>query len=74
MSKEIGACPHDFAAVRLTWGGHELLDAIRNDTIWNKTKESFLSKGLSMTFDLLKSVAISFATELLKNSVPGLHT
>lgn len=73
MSKQLGTGPHDFAAVRLTWRGHELLDAIKNDTVWKKTKESFISKGLSMTFDLLRSVAISFAIESLKKSVPGLH-
>lgn len=59
----------DFFAHRLTWEGHELLDAIRNDTVWNRTKESFVSKGLSMTFDLVKSVAISVAKELLKSQI-----
>jgi hypothetical protein len=71
MSKEIGPSPHDFVAIRLTWEGHELLDAIRNDTIWNKTKESFISRGISMTFDLVKSVAVNFATEFLKNKMSG---
>lgn len=58
--------PPDFMAFRLTWHGHELLDAIRNDSVWNKTKQSFVSKGLSMTFDLVKSVAISIASEIMK--------
>lgn len=47
---------------RLTWSGHELLDAIRNDTIWNKTKSIITAKSGAMTFDLIKSVAIDFAT------------
>ncbi len=68
MSKTISPGPSDFAAIRLTWEGHELLDAIKNDTIWKKTKESFVSKGLSMTFDLVKSVAVNIATEFLKSS------
>jgi len=50
----------------LTWRGHDFLDSIQNDTVWNKTKESFVSKGLSMTFELVKSVAINIAMELLK--------
>lgn len=58
-----------FFLERLTWSGHELLDAIRNDTIWARTKQSFLSKGLSMTFDLVKSVAIGVATEYMKSAV-----
>jgi hypothetical protein len=61
--------PPDFLALRLTWEGHELLDAIRNDTVWKRTKESFLTKGLSMTFELVRSVAISIATEFLKSKI-----
>ena len=57
--------PINFLVFRLTWQGHEFLDAIKNDTVWNKTKESFVSKGLSMTFELVKSVAISITKELL---------
>ena len=38
----------------LTSTGHDFLDASRNDTIWNKAKDSIKSKGLSLTFDLLK--------------------
>lgn len=43
-------------AVRLTNSGHDLLDTIRNDTIWNKITEKFSDKGLNMTFDLVISV------------------
>lgn len=67
MSKTIGLAVHDFIITRLTWQGHELLDAIKSDTIWNKTKQSFLSKGLSMSFDLVKSVAVKIASDYLKN-------
>ena len=63
--------PPDFVAFRLTWNGHELLDAIQDETVWNRTKDSFISKGLSMTFDLVKSVAISIATEILKSKIGG---
>lgn len=41
----------------LTWEGQNYLDSIGDDTVWNKTKESFVSKGLSMSFDLVTSVA-----------------
>jgi hypothetical protein len=34
MSKEIGPPVHRFNIVRLTWNGHEFLDAIRSDTVW----------------------------------------
>jgi purine nucleoside phosphorylase len=39
---------------RLTWAGHDFLDAMRDDTIWKKAKEHVLKPGASWTFDLLK--------------------
>lgn len=32
----------------LTWEGHEFLDSIKNDTIWDKTKEGIKNKGLEL--------------------------
>ncbi len=71
MSKEIGRGPHAFFATRLTWQGHEFLDAIRSDTVWQKTKKSFINQGISMTFDLIKSVASDVATSYLKGTIGG---
>ncbi len=71
MAKTLGRRPHDFRALRLTWNGHEFLDGIRNDTIWQKTKSSFISKGISMTFDLVKSVAADLASTYLKATMSG---
>jgi hypothetical protein len=39
---------------RLTWQGHEFLDAARDDTIWHKAKEHFLKPTASWTFSLLQ--------------------
>lgn len=44
MSRTLGLGPTHFFAQRLTWIGHELLDAVRSDTVWNKTKKTFASK------------------------------
>lgn len=62
---ETDAGPDDFIGLRLTFEGHELLDAIRSDTVWQKTKESFAAKGVSMTLDLVKDIAVKFAAELM---------
>lgn len=40
----------------LTNAGHELLDTIRNDTVWGKVQETFKTKGMEMTFDLVIAV------------------
>jgi hypothetical protein len=71
MSKTIGPDPHDFIARRLTWEGHEFLAKIRSETIWQKTKNAFVTKGISMTLDLIKSVATDAATTLLKSAIGG---
>lgn len=60
--------PIPFLARRLTWKGHEFLDAVRSDTVWNRTKTSIAEQGLSMTFDLVKTVASRWALSL----IPGL--
>lgn len=43
-------------ALRLTNAGHDLLDTMRNDSVWSTIKEKFTSKGVDMTFDLVVSV------------------
>ena len=50
----------------LTWEGHEFLDSIKNDNIWEKTKEGIKIKGLevgSVPLEVLKE----FATLQFKN-------
>ena len=69
MSKTFGLHPQNFLAHRLTWEGHEFLDAIRSDTVWNKTKTSFVKGGLSMTFELIKGVAKDVAVAYLKSPI-----
>lgn len=48
----------------LTWRGHEFLDAVRNDTVWEKTKAAVKDKGGSVPFDVLKDLATSFLRSL----------
>lgn len=42
--------------VRLTWQGHEFLDAVRDPEIWRKTKGG-VEEAKGFTFDLLKDLA-----------------
>lgn len=50
-----------WVATSLTMDGHEFLDAIRNDTVWNNTKEVVKEKGGSIPFEILKELAIQTA-------------
>ena len=55
---------HDWIPTRLTWQGHELLDAIRDDTIWRRTKEK-LEKVGGWTVPILQDVATSIIRQQL---------
>ena len=68
MSLTLGGGPTQFMARRLTWPGHEFLDTIRSETVWNKTKGAFAKNGVTMTFDLVKSVAADIAVALIRNA------
>lgn len=52
-------------ARRLTNAGHDLLDTIRNDTVWAKVKKTFADKGLDMTFDMVAVVGKHIITAML---------
>ncbi|QTC40994.1 DUF2513 domain-containing protein [Bacillus sp. V3] len=44
----------------LTWDGHEFLDSIKNDNVWEKTKTGIKKKGFELgaiPFDVLKELA-----------------
>ena len=42
-----------YKPLRLTWQGHEFLDAARDDTIWRRGKERVMKAAGGLTFDLL---------------------
>ena len=49
----------DFIIGRLTFDGYDYLDAVRNQSIWDKTKEKLQAIGGSATLDIVKSLAVS---------------
>jgi len=51
----------DWRPIGLTWQGHEFLDAIRNDTVWSKTKEIVKEKGGAIPFAILQQLVIKVA-------------
>lgn len=57
------------AVSRLTWEGHDFLDKIREDRIWNKTKEAIASKGLPLVFDVVKAVSTGIISGLVKTAI-----
>ena len=56
---------NEFYPTRLTWEGHDFLDAARNDTLWKKAKAFMAEKGVGVSFDVLKGVLVLLAKEKL---------
>ena len=42
---------------RLTMIGHDLLDTMRSETVWEKVKSTAKSKGIELTLDSIKALA-----------------
>ena len=54
-------------AFNLTWSGHEFLDAIRNEGTWNKIKAFVKEKGATLSFDVIKVVALHGVKTMIGN-------
>ena len=63
---------YSFGVGSLTWRGHEFLDKIRDETIWEKTKSTIENKGLPMVIDVVKDVATAIIGEMTKSAIKGL--
>jgi hypothetical protein len=48
--------PAATVTLRLTWKGHEFLDAARNDTIWKKAGEKTKKAGIQVTMAVLEEL------------------
>jgi hypothetical protein len=57
----------DFHVLRLTYEGHEFLDAARNDTLWFKAKEIVIKNTGVLTLEALKITL----TTLIKHKLGG---
>ncbi|WP_417261238.1 DUF2513 domain-containing protein [Celeribacter sp.] len=47
---------------RLSSQGHDYIDAVRSDTVWNKTKEGAAKVG-GMTLGMMKDLAIAYVKQ-----------
>ncbi len=56
---------HAAIATHMTNSGHELLDIIRSEPVWIQIKDTFKSKALDMTFDLVLAVGKKIIAALL---------
>jgi hypothetical protein len=45
--------PSDATILKLTWAGHNFLDAARDDKIWHMAKEKFIKPRVSWTVSMI---------------------
>src|SRR5437763_7550316 len=55
--------PRGTAVIRLTWDGHEFLDAARNLSAWNRIRKKAVGAGVSLTFPVLKALLTHYIQE-----------
>jgi hypothetical protein len=58
------ASPRAIAAY-ITWKGYEFVDTVRNETVWTKVKGIVQQKGGSISFEILKELAIQTSKSYL---------
>lgn len=63
-----GGEPPQILVHRITWAGHEFLEAVRSDTIWAKSTKLITSAGIGLAWPLLQAVLRAKAAEHL-----GIH-
>lgn len=61
-----------FFVGNMTWAGYDLLEKIREDTVWNKTKDIITQKGLPMLVEVIKDVASSVISVTVESAIKGL--
>ncbi len=75
FAKDSNLLARDAVVFRLTWSGHDFLDAARDDTVWRTAKEKVLKLGASWTFDLLKEMLKALAKQqLTRIGLPDFNT
>ena len=52
----------------LTWNGHELLDHIRQDKVWESVKKTALQKGIDLTFSIVTELAAKTMRSFLNSN------
>ncbi len=60
-----GIGPIGARVYRLTWEGNDFLDAVRDDTVWNRTKSKVLETAGTVSLEVIKAVAVSISRSML---------
>jgi len=61
-----------FGVNSLTWEGHDYLDKIRSEKVWNKTKSIITEKGLPFMVDTVREVASVVIAGMVQGTIAGI--
>lgn len=61
-----------FIVEGLSWEAHDFIECIREDTVWNKTKDVIVKKGLPMMLDVVREVSQTIIAAMLQGVIKGL--
>lgn len=62
----------NFYVIDLTWDGQDFLEMIRQDTVWNKTKDIMKNHGLPFLLDTIKQVASTVISSMTEGAIKGM--
>lgn len=51
--------------IRITWAGHEFLDASRSVSIWEKAKNIAIEKTGALSFEVLKAILVQLGKDAI---------
>ncbi len=57
MNVQTMSRPLNYVVRRLTWSGHEFLDSVRSQTVWERIKTYLSEKGVAISFETIKTTA-----------------
>lgn len=58
-----------FCVGALTWEGHDYLDKIRSDTVWNKTKAVINDRGLPLIIETVKEISSAIIANMMQGVI-----
>lgn len=58
--------PARFVITSMTWAGHEFLDNLRQEDVWNVIKTKFKDDSVATVIAVAKDLAANFAKKKLK--------
>lgn len=53
----------------LTWSGHDLLDSMRNDDVWNKLKRTIQDTVGNVSLETVKELGVALTKQYLKDNL-----